>query len=328
MKSKLLFIIFFIQSVSSSSQISTDTITTKEVKSVINFLASDSLKGRANYSPELMLAAEFISAKFSEAKLEPFPSYDSYFQPFTTLNVTADKLKRDSVGKYDPKNILLNVIGVLPGKSLANEAIIFSAHYDHLGIAISSDNYTIFNGANDNASGTTALILLAKYFSLRADNERTLIFCAFAGEELGLSGSNIFADKVIANKIKAVINIEMIGKSISTRKKISIFITGADKSTFSKIFTSTLKYDEIKILKEPNESKQLYMRSDNFSFAQKGIPAHTISSSDDEDECYHKACDETTRLDLENMTKIIKAIAAGSQTIISGKDTPSRVEKK
>jgi len=82
----------------------------------------------------------------------------------------------------------------------------------------------------------------------------------------------------------------------------------------------------INIIEEPEESKHLFSRSDNYPFAVKGIPAHTIMCSDDDDECYHKPCDDITRIDFENMTMIIKAIIIGSQTIVSGKDTPSRIQ--
>ncbi len=93
---------------------------------------------------------------------------------------------KDSNGIFIPEKSLLNVIGVLEGKFKRSEAIIFCAHYDHVGI----ENREVYNGANDNASGVTALIVLAEYFSKRKDNERTIIFCGFSGEELGLFGSS------------------------------------------------------------------------------------------------------------------------------------------
>ncbi len=94
---------------------------------------------------------------------------------------------------------LANVVGVLPGRSKKNEYVIFSGHYDHLGIGKPDipGGDSIYNGANDDASGTTAVIMLARYFAARHDNERTLIFAAFTAEEIGGYGSQYFPSNLI-----------------------------------------------------------------------------------------------------------------------------------
>ncbi len=102
---------------------------------------------------------------------------------------------------------LYNIVGMIPGKSLPQEAIVFSAHYDHVDRGADGQRSGIYNGANDDASGTTAVLALAKYFAMRKKNERTLIFCLFAGEELGLLGSTDFAKKIKPSFVKANINI-------------------------------------------------------------------------------------------------------------------------
>jgi Zn-dependent M28 family amino/carboxypeptidase len=226
-----------------------------------------------------------------------------------------------TVDKNYSNNVLFNIIGVLPGKTKRNEFVIFSAHYDHIGSAKGKGD-NIFNGANDDASGVAAVLTLAKYFSLRNDNERTIFFCAFAGEELGLYGSSYLASMLKPEPIKAVINIEMIGKTNVTGKN-SFFVTGSGYSNIEKIFKANLKGGNIKIKSEPG--RDLFQRSDNYPFALKGIPAHSIMCSDDYDPCYHKPCDEVKNIDIENMTMIIKAIEKASQSLINGKDTPSRV---
>jgi hypothetical protein len=222
--------------------------------------------------------------------------------------------------------VLYNVIGVLPGKSKPDEAIIFSAHYDH----IDSDpegqgRGSIFNGANDNASGTAAVLALARYFSLRNDNARTIIFCLFAGEEIGLLGSQAFVQNISAENIKATVNIEMIGNTNRTGKN-GFFITGSKYSDLEKILEKNLKGEKIKIIAEGKDPAKLFERSDNYSFFQKGIPAHSIMCSDDSDPCYHQPCDDADQIDFENMTGIIKAIAKSCRTLISGEDTPVRVK--
>ncbi len=107
---------------------------------------------------------------------------------------------------------LANLVGVIPGKSKKDEYVIFSAHYDHLGIDHSADRKdSIFNGANDDASGTTAVILLANYFRALGNNERTLVFVAFTAEETGEYGSQYFSKQMDPSKTMAMFNIEMIG---------------------------------------------------------------------------------------------------------------------
>jgi hypothetical protein len=294
------------------AQLSVDSIRVNEAKAILHFLASDSLRGRGNYTHELTTAAGFIASRFEAAGLHFFPGLDSYFHSFTAKELLPNA--GDSA-----KSPLQNVVGVLEGRSKATEVVMFCAHYDHLG----TEGKTIYNGANDNASGTTALLLLADYFARRADNERTLLFCAFAGEELGLLGSEAFATFIKPEAVVAVINIEMIG--IPAVGKNAFFITGTDYSDFGEIFRKNLP-KPYKIRHEPDESKELFRRSDNFPFAKKGIPAHTLMASDDDDGCYHRPCDDEKRIDVVNLTNLTRAIVLGCETLVNGKDTPERVK--
>ena len=107
---------------------------------------------------------------------------------------------------------LKNVVGILPGTTKPNEYVIFSAHYDHLGIGKpDARGDSIYNGANDDASGTTAVLMLAKYFCARHDNARTLVFATFTAEEIGEYGSQYFATQWNPDQVVAMFNIEMIG---------------------------------------------------------------------------------------------------------------------
>ena len=221
------------------------------------------------------------------------------------------------------KNVLLNMVAMLPGKSRPNEVVIFSAHYDHLGAKAkdSGDNGdNIYNGANDNAAGVAALLSLAQYYATQNNNERTIIFCAFAGEELGLVGSKLFVDDINTKAVKAVINMDMIG--IPQMGKNHIFITGSWNSTFSKIFRKNLSTLGSNVIVDRDRSVDLFKRSDNYSFFQKGIAAYTIMSSTDQDDCYHQPCDEVKRLDIQHIATIIKSIVQGCSTIVSGGSTP------
>jgi len=225
---------------------------------------------------------------------------------------------------------LKNVVGILPGKSKKEEYVIFSGHYDHLGIGKpNNEQDSIFNGANDDAAGTTAMIVLSKYFShLKGKNERTIIFVAFTAEEVGGFGSSYFSKQLNADKIVAMFNIEMIGTE-SKWGTSSAYITGFEKSNMGKILQDNLADSKFKFEPDPYPQQNLFYRSDNATLAALGVPAHTISTSKmDSEKFYHTLNDEIETLDMINMTEIIKAIALSSKSIVSGKDTPSRVEKQ
>jgi Zn-dependent M28 family amino/carboxypeptidase len=223
---------------------------------------------------------------------------------------------------------LNNVVGCIPGKSKNDEMVVFSGHYDHLGTGKpNAEMDSIFNGANDDAAGTTAVIMLANYFSKIKDNERTLIFVAFTSEESGGFGSRYFSQQLNADKTVAMFNIEMIGTE-SMWGKNSTYITGYEKSDFGKILQSNLTGSNFHFEPDPYPKQQLFYRSDNATLAALGVPAHTISTSKmDSEKYYHTVDDEIETLDMNNMAEIIKAIAISSRTIVSGKDTPTRIAK-
>lgn len=246
------------------------------------------------------------------------PTEATNFSIEATNTITAQKLN--------------NVVGVLKGKSKPNEYVIFSGHYDHLGVGSPEEGEqhdatdSIYNGANDDAAGTTAVMLLAEYFKKMNDNERSIIFTAFVAEELGGYGAKYFSKQLDPAQVMAMFNLEMIGTE-SKWGKNSAYITGFEKSSMGEILQKNLEGSQFKFYPDPYTEQQLFYRSDNATLARLGVPAHTISTSKmDSEPNYHKASDEIGTLDMNNMTEIIKAIAISSSTIISGKDTPTRVD--
>ncbi|MEI8058729.1 MAG: M20/M25/M40 family metallo-hydrolase [Ferruginibacter sp.] len=227
---------------------------------------------------------------------------------------------------------LKNIVGIIPGKSKKDEYVVFSGHYDHLGIGKPDTNMdSIYNGANDDAAGTTAVMMLAKFFSEQKNNERTIIFVAFTAEEIGGFGSRYFSKQMNADKVVALFNIEMIGTT-SKWGTNSAYITGYEKSDMGKILQANLTGSKFHFEPDPYPKQNLFYRSDNATLAALGVPAHTISTSKMEEAPnnepnYHKQSDEIGTLDMNNMAEIIKAVAISSKTIVSGKDTPTRVEK-
>jgi Zn-dependent M28 family amino/carboxypeptidase len=220
---------------------------------------------------------------------------------------------------------LANVVGILPGKSKKDEYVIFSGHYDHIGIGKPVNGDSIYNGANDDAAGITAVILLARYYKALKNNERTLVFAAFTAEESGGFGSQYFSKQFAPEKVMAMFNIEMIGTE-SKWGKNSAFITGFEKTDMGNILQRNLRGSAFTFHPDPYPDQQLFYRSDNATLARLGVPAHTISTSKmDSEPNYHQPSDELATLDLENMTSIIRSIALSARTIVAGKDTPTRV---
>ncbi|MBK7432686.1 MAG: M20/M25/M40 family metallo-hydrolase [Chitinophagaceae bacterium] len=211
---------------------------------------------------------------------------------------------------------LKNVVGIIPGKSKKEEYVVFSGHYDHLGIGkANKDQDSIYNGANDDAAGTTAVIMLSKYFSKLKNNERTLVFVAFTAEEIGGFGSRYFSKQLDPAKVVAMFNIEMIGTE-SKWGTNSAYITGYEKSDMGKILQANLEGTAFHFEPDPYPKQNLFYRSDNATLAQLGVPAHTISTSKmDTEKFYHTLDDELETLDMNNMAEIIKAIAISSKSM-------------
>lgn len=397
-------------------------INVNEVRRIETFLASDELKGRRTFSPEIDKAADFIANEFKAAGLQTPDNSGSYLQSFvmvqpkfisasgvldgvqmetnnlivvtckpelqfnegsgyekikmaTNANLLREARSLVSAGKNrivfvptslganfgrltglkrglfksessvvfvltdsDPSTFaieakheiaeqkLANVVGILPGKSKKDEYVIFSGHYDHIGILKPVNGDSIANGANDDAAGTTSVILLAKYFKALGNNERTLIFAAFTAEEVGGFGSQYFSRQFEPAKVMAMFNIEMNGTE-SKWGKNSAYITGYERTDMGAILQKNLEGTDFTFYPDPYPTQNLFFRSDNATLARLGVPAHTISTAKMENEPhYHKVTDHVETLDLENMTKVIQAIALSSRTIISGKDTPGRVK--
>jgi len=290
------------------------TIDTVLIKKHLYTLASDEMQGRGSGTQGIELAAQYIESEYSELGLETFENYSTYRQEFRESEMD-----------------LFNVIGVLPGKSSPEEFVVISAHYDHLGIvskdrAVSGDS--IANGADDDASGTSAIMALARYWKDRGDNARSIVFVAFTAEEKGLIGSTYFGQTIDPAKVVAGINIEMIGKP-STFGPNTAWLTGFDRSDFGTIIQKNLIGTEYKLYPDPYPDFRLFFRSDNASLARLGVPAHTFSSGPiDQDPYYHTVDDEVETLDMQLITNTVRAVALGTESIIMGIDTPSRIVLK
>lgn len=283
------------------------------------------IKEKKNY---IVLVNSFHSSNFGRLKRFKRDNFKTAHNVIFVLHDETPVRYNFEIKHEVTSTTLSNVVAVLPGKTKKDEYVIFSAHYDHLGTGKPDAQMdSIYNGANDDASGTAAMIMLADYFSKINNNERTIIFAAFTAEEIGGYGSRYFSNQLNSDKIVAMFNIEMIGTE-SKWGTNSAYITGYDKSDFGKILQANLAGSVFHFEPDPYPKQNLFYRSDNATLAALGVPAHTISTSKmDTEKYYHTLDDEIETLDMKNMAEIIKAIAISSSTILSGKDTPARVVK-
>lgn len=265
----------------------------KEVAATLQFLASDELEGRETGQPGLVKAADYLEQLFKDNNVKP------YFRTY-----------RDTLSTF--KGNAFNIVGYIEGTDavLKKEFIILSAHYDHIGITKKGVNGDfINNGANDDASGTTAVAEMAKYFNVFNNNKRSILFVFFAGEEKGLLGSKHLAKKLKAQdfKLYAQFNIEMIG--VPMKRDYLAYITGFDKSNMGAKINEYTGKQTIGFL--PKEAEyQLFYRSDNFSFYDVfKVPCHSVSTFDFENfEFYHHVSDDFKAMDISHMTSFIQEL--------------------
>ncbi len=262
---------------------------------------------------------------FSRAS-RTFPNEQNGNKVFVLANKPPNKNFKISISKNVETIEMANVAGMIKGNR-TDEYVLFSAHYDHIGIRPVQEAGTdsIANGANDNASGTTAVIELARYFKSLDKPERTLVFVAFTAEESGGYGSQYFSRQFDPEKIMAMFNIEMIGKP-AVEGPNTAWITGFDKSTFGELLQKSAEGTIYEFYPDPYPTQNLFYRSDNATLARLGVPAHTISTTPiDVDPDYHQVSDEFETIDVAHLTNTIKAISKAAVGIVSGKDTPTRV---
>lgn len=424
------------------SNAATNMISLAQVTKDISYLASDGLKGRDNYSPEIQIAASYIANRFQENGLVASDgiSGTDFLQKYQITKVTPEQLKLtingqkissdnlvmastipnfswlmnsntkntefkvQSIGKNDDmraiinrlnkqggkhlvllnpahkdlferyrhyllqgttkltpkntsknsggiivitlstipvdeikslsasgvssirKNELANVVAILPGKTKPEEIVLYSAHYDHLGVKPGEEG-VIYNGADDDASGTTAIINLAQYYAKQGDNARTLMFAAFSAEEIGGFGSKYFSQQLEPHSITAMINIEMIGKP-SKFGTGTMWMTGMERSDLGEKLNEVLAKSGKKIYKDPYPEQELFYRSDNATLARLGVPAHSFSSAQlDNDQHYHQISDDVASLNLESFRQVIEMLTIATQPLVNGSITPSRIDK-
>ena len=291
-----------------------NTINRSSAEATINFLASDELQGREAGFHGSRVTSEYIVSLLQWMGVSPLAG--SYFQPFDAYRKERQKKGRlevhpDSIAKLKQevhqKLSMRNVLGMIPGKN-TKEYVIVGAHFDHLGIDPALDGDQIYNGADDNASGVSAVLQIARAFLASGQQpERNVIFAFWDGEEKGLLGSKYFVQTCpFLSQIKGYLNFDMIGRNNKPQqpKQVVYFYTAAHP-----VFGDWLKEDIRKYGLQLEPDYRAWENpiggSDNGSFAKVGIPIiwyHTDGHPD-----YHQPSDHADRLNWDKIVEITKA---------------------
>jgi hypothetical protein len=300
------------------------------VRELLATLAADSMEGRGTATRGSARAAAYIARQFQAAGLEAAGD-SGYFQrvPLAMQTVTRNNVTRtlprlmpsfaalDTVPRERRANGV-NVVGILRGSdpALGEEAVLIDAHYDHLGIGRAVDGDSIYNGADDDASGVVAVIEIARVLAAGPRPKRTVIFLATTGEEVGLLGTRWYIQQPVVPLARTVANleIEMIGRPDSLAGgRGRGWLTGYERSTMGEMLAA----NGIPIVPDARPDQNFYMRSDNIAFARLGVVAHVISSFNLHRD-YHTPKDDLTHVDFGHMAQVVDAAARASRLLADG----------
>ena len=289
------------------------------VRRLESALADDSMEGRLTGSPGGTRAARLIANEMKAVGLRPMGD-SGYYQRVPVSATDSGITLRAGFADGAPgrHETAYNVIGLLKGSDpkLAGEVIVVDAHYDHLGIGAPVAGDSIYNGADDDASGTVSVLSVARALANGAHPKRSILFVLTTGEEEGLLGTDwllahfpVSLDSVVAN-----LETEMIGRPDSLAGGAGkAWLTGYDRSTMGAMFARA----HIPIMPDPRPSQHFFERSDNIAFAERGIPAHTLSSFDLHAD-YHQPSDDLSRIDFAHMTAVIDSAVRAVRLLANG----------
>lgn len=262
----------------------------ENVAKTLSFLASDELEGRDSGSKGIEKASVYLENILKENGIKPY--FATYRDTLSNFNLPA-----------------YNIVGYIEGTDakLKNEFVIIGAHYDHIGKIAAVNGDEIANGANDNASGSTAVTEIAKYFAKNKTNKRSLLFVFFSAEEKGLLGSKHLAKKLKTQNMNLyfMFNYEMIGVKMQ-RDDMLLYLTGFGKSNMAQKMN---EYANDKLIGYiPAETQyQLFRASDNYPFyTEFDVPAQTVSTFDFENfDFYHQPGDEFELMNVDHISNVV-----------------------
>jgi len=306
-------------SISSFAQEKSDNLASSYIENVsknnliehLTYLASDELEGRKTGEPGQKKAAEYLRTYYKNLNIKKAPGTTDYFQI-----VPSSAMRRSFSPKLKDSE---NVVAYIEGSEFPDEFLVISAHYDHVGMS----NGEIYNGADDDASGTTAVMEIARLFQeaklAGVGPKRSIIFLHCTGEEYGLHGSRFYTNNPLfpLEKTFANLNIDMVGRTDDkylNNPKNYIYLVGSDKlsqelhhvseTTNNKYTNLILDYE----FNAKNHPEQIYYRSDHYNFAVKNIPVIFYYSGEHAD--YHKPTDTVEKIEFDKMKQRVQLIFA------------------
>jgi Zn-dependent M28 family amino/carboxypeptidase len=261
------------------------------IRGELEFLASDALRGRGSGTQDELLTAIYLSSELRQLGIEPGGTNGSYVQ-----DASGDYKFEDGSKHWETRN----VIGILPGRSatMKNEVIMLSAHMDHVGVGKAVNGDSIYNGADDDASGCVAVLELARFLVRGQRPRRTVIFVFFGSEETGGQGNEYFLahPPVALDKIVANLEFEMIGRADPAVKPDELWLTGFERSDLG----PELAGHGARLVADPHPAQQFFKRSDNYALALRGVIAHTVSSFGLHKD-YHQPSDDLAHIDFQHI---------------------------
>ncbi|MDH3456864.1 MAG: M20/M25/M40 family metallo-hydrolase [Gemmatimonadota bacterium] len=306
----------YVTSLSAQTAATAETAAVERVTSDLRFLAEDAREGRGVGTEGLDQAAEYVAQSFRAAGLEP-GGPDGFFQYFE-ISPSAPGAAHTNLGGSRVRN----VIGVLPGRGpLAGQVVVVGAHYDHLGYGIAQFSLdpdsvqVIHNGADDNASGTAALLEIARLLGARNDaNRRTIAFVAFTAEELGTIGSQYYAEHPVLphDSTYAMLNFDMVGRL----RGDSLVVIGAASAEELQQIVESVNTDFAMSLAWQSDP---WGRSDHSSFYAKQIPVVHFFTDLHED--YHRTTDDWDKINTAGIARIAD-FAANLATDLATRSAP------
>jgi hypothetical protein len=307
--------------------VATESVSPAEVHALLSQLADDSMAGRRVGEPGALRAAMLIEREMRRLGLEPAGDSGFYQRVPMFWGVRPDGQRRRMLATgFDALDSIplerriwaANLVGRMPGSdpSLAGEHILIDAHYDHVGIGPVVAGDSVYNGADDDASGVVATLKTAEILARGPRPRRTIYFAAMTAEESGLLGARWFVDHPPRPLVEMVANleIEMIGRPDSLAGGFGkAWLTGYERSTMGDLLAA----QGIPLVPDPRPTQNFFQRSDNYQLALRGVVAHTLSSFNLHAD-YHRPSDETEKVDAAHMTEVIRATARATRLLADG----------
>ena len=307
-------------------QAQTGGIRLEDVRHALSVLSADSLRGRRVGSPGAAAAARFIAERLESFGVQPAGD-SGYFQRVPMVRVEQGGRTRvqllpswEDLATVPEEQRLrdVNVVGVLRGTDpdVRDEAIVIGAHHDHIGVGRPVDGDSIYNGADDDASGVVAVLEIARALARGPGPRRTIVFLFSTAEEVGLVGTRWYMEHpaVPLDRTVADLQVEMIGRPDSMAGGVGrAWLTGYERSTMGDM----LRDAGSPIVPDPHPEMNFFMRSDNVPFAMAGIPAHTLSSYNLHTD-YHRPSDEVNLVDFDHLTSVIDAAIQAARLLANG----------